>query len=69
MRPVETSRGCKPELGCESPVVNLAVVEQDRRIRVGSDRERSLTNAGADQGPRLALPMPEADPAVAEVVR
>src|SRR3954462_5547115 len=49
-------------------MVELAVVEQDVRVRVRGDGERALTDAGADQRPRLPLPMPETDSAVAEVV-
>jgi hypothetical protein len=50
-------------------VVELAIIEQDVRVGVGSDGERALADAGADQRPRLALPMPETDPPMSEVVR
>ena len=50
-------------------MVELAVVEQHVRVGVGGHGERALTDARADQGPGLALPVPQADPAVAEVVR
>jgi hypothetical protein len=46
-------------------VVDLAVVEQHVRVGVGGHGERALADAGADQRPGLALPMPEADSAVA----
>lgn len=52
----------------EPDVVELAVVEQHVCVCVGCDRERALSDAGADQRPGFALPVPEADAAVAEVV-
>src|SRR3970040_456773 len=42
-------------------VVELAVVEQDVRVGVGGDGEGALADAGSDQRPGLALPVPEAD--------
>src|SRR5438309_6295041 len=53
----------------ETSMVELAVVEEDVRIGVGRDRKRALADAGTDQGPGLALAVPEADPTVAKVVR
>src|SRR5262249_48919868 len=53
----------------ECDLVEFAVVEQDVCVGVGCDRERALADAGADQGPGFALAVPEADAAVAEVVR
>lgn len=49
-------------------MVELAVVEEHVRVRVRCDGERALANAGADQRPGLALPMPKTDPPVPKVV-
>ena len=56
------------EVSGESGVVELAVVEQHVCVGVGGDRERALADAGADQRPGLALAVPKADAAVAQVV-
>jgi hypothetical protein len=43
-------------------VIEFAIIEKDVRVGIRRDRERALANAGADERPRLALPVPEADP-------
>ncbi len=53
----------------EIPVLELAVVEKDVGVGVGGDGEGALANPLADEGPSLALAVPEADAAVAKVVR
>ena len=50
-------------------MTEFAVVEEHVRVGVGRDREGPLADVGADQGPRLTLAVPEADPTVAQVVR
>jgi hypothetical protein len=39
----------------KSGVLELAVVEQDMRVRVCGDRERALADAGADPAPTSRL--------------
>ena len=53
----------------ESAVIELLLVGQNVRVRVGGDGEVALTDVLPDPGPRRAAEVPERDPAVAEIVR
>ena len=52
-----------------SGVLEFAIVEKDVRVGVCGDREGPLPDAGADEGSGFALSVPEADAAVAQVMR
>src|SRR6266536_64530 len=63
------SNASKVQRARQARVVELAVIQEDVGVGVGGDRQRALADAGTDQRPGLALAVPEADAAVAEVVR
>jgi hypothetical protein len=56
------------ELVDEVCVFEFTVVEQHVGVGVGCHRERPLSDAGSDERPRFALAVPEAYPAMAQVM-